>query len=118
MPWVSVDTVFRRGRPRVVSRGRSEGLQGGTRGAPSEQQPLVEAELDHSVLPAPGVREAEDGEGEIPEAPRAAIRRLYPCLIIAHTTVIGRCGGEQKRRTLALRWPPLAFALRMCGRTH
>jgi hypothetical protein len=71
----------------------SEDLQYGARGAPSEQRPLVEAELDHTLLPAPGVGEAEDEEGEIPDAHRAVPQRLTFSLI-AHLTVIGRAVVE------------------------
>jgi hypothetical protein len=64
-------------------------LQGSARGAPPDEQPRAEAELDRAVLPALGVREAESGEGEVPDAPRAVRQEIQPRLIIAHLIVIG-----------------------------
>ncbi len=67
-----------------------EDLQGCTRGAPPEQQPFSEAELDHPYLPAAGVGEAEDDEGEIPDAFHVVPGSIYPLRIVEHPTVIGR----------------------------
>ncbi len=68
---------------------RPEGLQEGTRGAPPEQRAFSEAELDHPLFPAAGVREAEDDEGEIPGSSRVVSGGFYPLFIVEHPTVIG-----------------------------
>jgi hypothetical protein len=67
----------------------SESLQRGARGTPSQKQSLAETDLDHT-LPALGMREAENDEGEIPTVPR----RTYASLIAAHPLVIVRAVVE------------------------
>lgn len=68
--------------------GRAEGLKGGARRAPLQEQALTEPELDGCV-PAHEVREDESGEGEI-YVRRAVFRETRRSLAVTHLAVIGR----------------------------
>src|SRR5215211_3001746 len=62
---------------------------GRRRGALPEHHALAEPQLDHALLPALRVREAEDEEGEICGARCTLGQVLTPLLFVAHRNVIG-----------------------------
>ncbi len=72
----------------------SEGLEGGARGAPPEQRTFIETQLDHPLFPAASVGQAEDYEGEIPDASGFVAGSIHASLILEHLSVIGRGAAE------------------------
>ena len=95
------------------SAGGAEGLQGDARGAHSEQHLLVDAKFDHTLFPAPGMREAEGDEGQIPDASRRAFPQEFQLSLVVADTYVNRssrggalarsrpCGARATRLPLA-----------------